>query len=107
MPIPTPIHHFSLADLLINSELQLVRNTEGHEIQLRRKEFQLLHFLANNLNTVISKYAILDLVWEFSSFAGSNTLEVHLSHLRSKIQQLSSRLRIDTVRGVGYRLAVV
>jgi len=107
MPTPTSSHELPVADLKINSNLQSIRSHSGQEIPLRRKEFQLLKFLANNLNSVISKYAILDLVWEFGSFAGSNTLEVHLSSLRKKIHQLSSQVRIDTIRGVGYRMTTL
>lgn len=104
MSTPISCHQLPLADLQIDANFQSIISRSGREITLRRKEFQLLKFLANNLNSVISKYAILDLVWEFSSFAGSNTLEVHLSSLRKKIQKISQQVRIDTIRGVGYRL---
>lgn len=104
MPKPISSHELPIADLRIDSNLQSISTSAGSSITLRRKEFQLLKFLANNLNSVISKYAILDLVWEFGSFAGSNTLEVHLSSLRKKIHKLSKHVRVDTIRGVGYRL---
>lgn len=95
-----------LGDLQINADYQLLQNSNGRELPLRRKEFQLLKFLANNLNRVINKYAIMDLVWELNGFGGSNTLEVHLSNLRRKLDQLSQQVRIDTIRGAGYRLVV-
>lgn len=107
MPNQKHSYHLALGDLEINTECQIIRSPTGQELSLRRREFQLLKFLANNLNTVINKYAILDLIWELSSFAGSNTLEVHLSSLRRKISQLSEKVRIDTIRGVGYRLTAV
>jgi DNA-binding response OmpR family regulator len=97
-------NNVTLGDLEINVDCQVLKGNSGQELTLRRREFQLLKFLANNLNCVINRYAILDLIWEFSSFAGSNTLEVHLSSLRRKIGQLSRQVRIDTIRGVGYRL---
>ena len=93
-----------LGDLQIYPDYQLLQASNGHHLQLRRKEFQLLKFLTNNLNRVINKYAIMDLVWDLNGFSGSNTLEVHLSNLRRKLSQLSQQVRIDTIRGVGYRL---
>ena len=106
MPINISATPLILADLQLQPDLQLIQCQDGRQMQLRRKEFQLLKFFANNLNSVISKYAILELVWELGSFVGSNTLEVHLSALRKKIQQLSNQIRIDTIRGVGYRLSL-
>lgn len=93
-----------LGDIQVDLDYQILQASSGRQIQLRRKEFQLLKFLNNNLNLVINKYVILDLLWDFNNFSSSNTLEVHLSNLRHKISQLSQQVRIDTIRGVGYRL---
>lgn len=70
----------------------------------RRKEFQLLHFLYNNKNRVVSKNALLELIWNMDIYINSNTLEVHLSALRRRLIQAKSLLRIETIRGIGYRL---
>jgi two-component system alkaline phosphatase synthesis response regulator PhoP len=93
-----------LADLQILTEVRSIADRSGRTVPLRRKEFQLLKFLVNNPDCVISKFALLDLIWEFGSFAGSNTLDVHLSGLRKKLKGLTGRVSIETVRGVGYRL---
>jgi DNA-binding response OmpR family regulator len=70
----------------------------------RRKEFQLLHFLYNNKNRVVSKHALLELIWNMDIYINSNTLEVHLSSLRRRLIQANSLFCIETIRGVGYRL---
>ncbi len=70
----------------------------------RRKEFQLLSFLYNNKNRIVAKHALLELIWNMDICVSSNTLEVHLSSLRRRLAQARSLLRIETIRGVGYRL---
>jgi len=70
----------------------------------RRKEFQLLYLLYNNKNRVVSKHALLELIWNMDIYINSNTLEVHLSSLRRSLTKAKSLLRIETIRGVGYRL---
>lgn len=70
----------------------------------RRKEIQLLYFLYNNKNRVVSKQALLELIWNMDIYINSNTLEVHLSSLRRRLTLTQSPFRIETIRGVGYRL---
>lgn len=94
----------ALGDLNLLIDQQTIVNQRGEMCKLRRREFQVLSFLANNHQTVINRYALLDLIWDYQSFAGSNTLEVHLSSLRRKLRQLSRQVSIETIRGVGYRL---
>jgi DNA-binding response OmpR family regulator len=98
---------WDIGGLNIRPDIRTIQDQSGLKISLRRKEFQLLQFMLNNINSVINKYTILDLIWEFGSFAGSNTLEVHLSSLRKKLKTLSSKLHIQTIRGVGYRMITV
>jgi len=96
--------HRTVGDLHIFAEEQKIINNLGDCLQLPRREYQLLHFLINNFNLVINKYALLELIWEMTGVTGSNTMEVHLCSLRRKIRRLSSRVDIQTVRGIGYRL---
>jgi DNA-binding response OmpR family regulator len=106
-PPVVPVSGLSrLGDLQIFSEHSALDNQLGNRVILRRREFQLFRFLVNNLNRVVEKMVLLDLIWQYESFCGSNTLEVHLSALRKKLQEVSSSLIIETVRGVGYRLSV-
>jgi DNA-binding response OmpR family regulator len=69
---------------------------------LTRKEFDLLALLAVRAGTVVSRDLILDQVWQTSWEAPSRTLDTHVAALRAKLGKWA---RIQTVRGVGYRLA--
>jgi DNA-binding response OmpR family regulator len=71
-------------------------------VLLTRKEFDLLALLAARAGTVVSRDLILDQVWQASWEAPSRTLDTHVAALRAK---LGTWVRIQTVRGVGYRLA--
>jgi DNA-binding response OmpR family regulator len=69
---------------------------------LTRKEFDLLALLAARAGSVVSRDLIVDQVWQTSWEAPSRTLDTHVAALRAK---LGTWVRIQTVRGVGYRLA--
>jgi DNA-binding response OmpR family regulator len=71
-------------------------------VALTRKEFDLLALLAARAGTVVSRDLIVDQVWQTSWEAPSRTLDTHIAALRGK---LGARVPIETVRGVGYRLA--
>ncbi|MFC7326357.1 response regulator transcription factor [Marinactinospora rubrisoli] len=70
-------------------------------LSLTRKEFDLLALLAARAPTVVSREAILDQVWGAAWESSSRTLDTHIAALRGK---LGERVRIQTARGVGYRL---
>lgn len=97
----------TFGDLTLNSDFLTIQNKKGKISNLRLKEYQLLRFLVNNLHSVINKFILTDLIWEYSSFAGSNTIEVHLSSLRKKLNSLSKLIKIETIRGSGYRLTFI
>jgi DNA-binding response OmpR family regulator len=65
------------------------------------KEFDLLKFLAERPGLALSRQQILDGVWGFDWFGDARTVDVHIAQVRKK---LNDTVRIDTVRGVGYRL---
>jgi len=65
------------------------------------KEFELLRFLAERPGLAMSRQQILDGVWGYDWFGDVRTVDVHLAQVRKK---LDGAVRIDTVRGVGYRL---
>jgi two-component system, OmpR family, response regulator len=72
----------------------------GLPVELTSKEWSLLNVLAARPNRVQSKEALSNALYSFNDEVGSNTLEVFISHLRRKI----GRSRIETLRGMGYRL---
>jgi two-component system, OmpR family, alkaline phosphatase synthesis response regulator PhoP len=73
----------------------------GDVVAFTTKEFELLRFLAERPGLALSRQQILDGVWGYDWFGDSRTVDVHVAQIRKK---LDGAVRIDTVRGVGYRL---
>jgi DNA-binding response OmpR family regulator len=82
------------------------REVRVHDIPVAftTKEFELFRFLAERPGLALSRQQILDNVWGYDWFGDSRTVDVHLAQVRKK---LDGTVRIDTVRGVGYRLEPV
>jgi len=76
---------------------------DGERLDLRPREFDLLMALARAPGRAFRRPELLDLVWGPRFTGGVNTVDVHVSWLRQKLPQ-KARLRITTLRGVGYRL---
>ena len=74
---------------------------DGAPIALTPKEFDLLDFLAGDPGAVRSRSQILETVWDPHWYGPTKTLDVHVASLRRK---LADPRRIETVRGVGFRL---
>ncbi len=72
-------------------------------IELSVREYDLLHFLALNADQVLPRQRILDEVWGYNFFGDENNVEVYVRYLRQKLGDPQHQ-RIQTVRGVGYRL---
>lgn len=75
---------------------------EGVEVELSKKEYDLLLLLIQNKNLVITREKILDRVWNSNYYTGDRTVDVYISKLREKLPRLSECIR--TVKGVGYKL---
>lgn len=75
----------------------------GRPVDLRAKEFDLLLALVENREIVLSREKLLDLVWGFDFYGQTRTVDVHVAHLRHKLA--GSTAQIETVWGVGYKLA--
>jgi len=77
----------------------------GHPLELTRKEFDVLAFLAERPDTVVSKRELLAEVWRQPYGGADKTVDVHLSWLRKKLGESASEPRyLHTVRGVGVKL---
>ncbi len=74
----------------------------GQQVELRAKEFDLLCTLAEHRGIVLSREQLLDLVWGYDFYGETRTVDVHIAHLREKLQ--GSDVVIETVWGVGYKL---
>ena len=75
---------------------------DNRAIDLRMKEFDLLLALAENTGIVFSREKLLDVVWGFDFAGETRTVDVHVAHLRHKLEGM--RPQIETVWGVGYKL---
>jgi DNA-binding response OmpR family regulator len=81
-------------------------SVQGEEIDLTRKEFELLELLMREAGSVVSRERLIDEVWDTNWFGSTKTLDVHVSSLRRKLGDDSQNPRfIHTVRGVGFRFA--
>jgi two-component system, OmpR family, response regulator RegX3 len=79
---------------------------EGTDLELTRKEFELLELLMREAGNVVSRERLIDEVWDTNWFGSTKTLDVHVSSLRRKLGDDSQSPRfIHTVRGVGFRFA--
>jgi DNA-binding response OmpR family regulator len=97
------------AEVLQTGELVLDRSRRaatyrGEPVELSPREFDLLYYLASHRGRVLERDRLLNAVWGVSFYGDENNLEVYVRYLRRKLGDDDRRL-IQTVRGVGYRLA--
>jgi DNA-binding response OmpR family regulator len=90
--------------LTIDTERHEV-TVDGRAVDLTRKEFELLTFMAAHPGQVFTRQVLLDRVWGADAYVVERTVDVHIRWLREKIETTpSAPERIVTVRGVGYKL---
>lgn len=91
-------------DLLIDLDRREVTRA-GQSIILRRKEFDILEYLVKNNGRVLTRDMIMNHVWDDSKTAWNSTVDVHIKHLRDKIDRpFSSPAIIRTAYGLGYKV---
>jgi DNA-binding response OmpR family regulator len=86
-------------------QLDLSRRTvtvKGEQVELTKREFDLLHYLLKNKGIVVTREALLEHVWDFDFDGGTNAVDVYIRFLRGKIDEAFDMKLIHTVRGVGY-----
>ena len=80
-------------------------SVRGEDVQLRRKEFDLLVLLLENAGRVLTRDTLIDRVWGTDYVGDTKTLDVHIKRLRAHVEiDRKSPTIITTIRGVGYRL---
>jgi two-component system OmpR family response regulator len=94
-----------VGDLTIDTATREVR-VAALQLDLSVREYDLLHYLAVHADEVMLRQRILDEVWGHNFFGDENNVEVYIRYLRQKLGD-ADHLRIQTVRGVGYRLHAV
>ena len=93
-----------VGDLEVERLSQQVRRA-GKRIDLTAKEYALLEYLAGNPGRVFSRTMIIEHVWDQSFEGLTNIVDVHIRHLRGKLDDPFPKKLIHTVRGVGYCLS--
>ena len=76
----------------------------GQLINLRTQEFDLLLCLIAQPGRVFTREQLLEKAWGFDFYGQTRTVDVHIAHLRKKLE--SDTVKIETVTGVGYKLVV-
>jgi DNA-binding response OmpR family regulator len=77
---------------------------QGRPVALRAKEFDLLLHLLQHKGIVLSREQLIEQVWGFDFYGQTRTVDVHIAHLRDKLD--GSGVEIETVWGIGYKLVV-
>ncbi|MHC1716593.1 MAG: response regulator transcription factor [Candidatus Dojkabacteria bacterium] len=89
-----------LGDITLDIDSKSIYKRD-EEITVRKKEYDLFEYLVRNNERPISRCELLDHVWDYREYIGSNTIDVHINRLREK---LDDRKIIKTVHGVGYQV---
>ena len=95
----------AFGDLKLQQSTFLLRCGD-REVRLSRREYDLMELLMKNGSQIVTKEQLILKVWGYDSAAEDNNVEVYISFLRRKLTHLQSRVRIKTLRLVGYCLEV-
>jgi two-component system OmpR family response regulator len=89
---------------LVVDPLSRRTSRSGVEIELSAREFDILELLMRRAGRVVTRFTILDEVWDGETDLRSNVIDVHIAGLRAKIDKPFGTHTITTLRGSGYRL---
>jgi len=92
-------------DIVLDRQTRLVKRA-GRLIQLRRKEFSLLECLMENAGNVVNRQFLTNYAWQDCDDLWTNTIDVHIKHLRDKIDRPFGSRLIQTIHGLGYKLQI-
>jgi DNA-binding response OmpR family regulator len=98
-----PQMRLQIGDVVLEPANHVVKRA-GSAVALTRTEFVLLETLMRNSGRVVTRDRLIEAVWGNEREVESNTLDVYVRQLRSKIEPAGSRKLIQTIRGVGYAM---
>ncbi len=101
--ISDDVKSLKFSDVIMDIESKTVTRA-GKEINLTSKEYRLLYYFLMNPKKVLSRYDILDNVWDINFDMGTNLVDVYVNYLRNKIEKDFPTKLIHTVIGMGYIL---
>ncbi len=99
---PETFYHYK--DMILNNTEHSI-SVLGNPISFTRQEFKILELLVTNPKRVFSKKEIYDYAWDDLYIGEDRTINVHISNIRRKIKAFSNEEYIETVWGVGFKLA--
>ena len=102
----TNIKTLSFVDVVLDNKTFEIKSGEK-SLRLGSKEYQIMEHLITSPNNIVTSEALIERVWGFDSDAEVNVVWVHISTLRKKIHEISDRVTITVVRGIGYKLQEV
>lgn len=102
--IEQPQQTLQYKDLILNTA-SFSAAMHGQDISLTKQEFKILELLLSHPGRVFSKQDIYDYAWDDLYIGEDKTINVHISNIRKKLKALSSEDYIETVWGIGFRLA--
>src|SRR5581483_1450240 len=100
---PTPVGKLRVSELQLDRAAHEVRRM-NRLIKLRPKEFALLEYLMDHPNQLATRRALARYAWPERQTMWTNTVDVHIKHLRDKVDRPFDRQLIKTVHGLGYKL---
>ena len=95
---------YSYKNLVLDDQAKIVR-VNGNKLDLTVKEYGILKLLLENPKKLFSKANLFESVWNETYYPEDNALKVHMSNLRTNIKKYDDREYIETVWGMGYKLA--
>lgn len=102
--IEQPQQTLQYKDLILNTA-SFSAAMHGQDISLTKQEFKILELLLSHPGRVFSKQDIYDYAWDDLYIGEDKTINVHISNIRKKLKALSAEDYIETVWGIGFRLA--
>ena len=97
------INELTFGNTTLNLDTAML-STAGSAVQLSAREFEILRFLFQSTDRILSKELIIEKVWGFEAPASENSVEVYVGFLRKKLARIGSNIEIRAVRRLGYHL---
>ena len=94
---------FEVDGLFIYTNKNIVE-FQGKKVELSKNEFVLLFSLIKNINKIVTRDTLLEVLWSDIDFVDDNTLSVNITRLRKKLEDIGIKDSIETKRGQGYKL---
>ncbi|MDG5786972.1 response regulator transcription factor [Evansella sp. AB-P1] len=107
-----PVESSTLSNKIVIGDVEIFpENYEvflnGSQLELTPKEFELLLYLANHKGRVLTRDQLLNAVWNYEFVGDTRIVDVHVSHLRDKIEPNTKKpVYIKTIRGLGYKMEI-